>query len=447
MLKQHQSLILTIVFLLFCGLTAQGSGKTAASESPELKDLTLEKCIELSLKYNPDLGQFAADVEAAKAEAGISRGKMKPELKTELGFLHSIDDQAITKPRRVGDRIPYIDDIVSGDLVLSVPIFTGNRLENRHKSNRLQAEASQSTFERGKDELIFSVSNIFFSMLGQKEVINSLEFSKDAMKQHQNRVQEFVDAQKAAKVDLLRTEVRLADIEQRLIKEKNMLNVQRTALLNMMGVSCADSPDCLISGKLTVEYAEGQAEETLEKALKNRPDYLALSRKLEAQRKIVAATRAERVPQVFLKGSYGNRWTGAPGDGRSEEAGQIMVTANFPVFDGGQINSAVRRESEKVKKLEEQLRKLMLKIQLDLKVARLNIQSTRARIAVTEKAIEQAQESYRIEKEKYDFGKGVIVDVLDAQAALLESQTNHYRALADFNTAVAQLKLAAGEIK
>jgi outer membrane protein TolC len=42
-------------------------------------------------------------------------------------------------------------------------------------------------------------------------------------------------------------------------------------------------------------------------------------------------------------------------------------------------------------------------------------------------------------------GKGAIVDVLDAQDALLESQTSFYRALADYNIAVAQLHLAVGE--
>ena len=74
-----------------------------------------------------------------------------------------------------------------------------------------------------------------------------------------------------------------------------------------------------------------------------------------------------------------------------------------------------------------------------------NIESTRARIDVTQKAVEQSKESLRIEREKYDYGKGVIVDVLDAQSAMLESQKNYYRALAEYNTALAQFRLAAGD--
>jgi outer membrane protein TolC len=79
-----------------------------------------------------------------------------------------------------------------------------------------------------------------------------------------------------------------------------------------------------------------------------------------------------------------------------------------------------------------------------VETALLNVNSSRERVLATEKAIEQAQESLRIEREKYDLGKGAIVDVLDAQSALLDSQTNYYRALADYDTAWAQLRLAVG---
>lgn len=62
-----------------------------------------------------------------------------------------------------------------------------------------------------------------------------------------------------------------------------------------------------------------------------------------------------------------------------------------------------------------------------------------------QKSIEQAQESLRIEREKYELGKGSITDVLDAQAALLEAQMVYYHALVDYSSAVAQWRLAIGE--
>lgn len=421
--------------------------KTNISDLTQKTSFTLEECLEIAERNNPDLAQLKAITESNRAETGIARSKVRPQLRGELGFQHSIDAQSMVKPRKVGDRIPYVDDIFSGDLVLSAPLYTANKLQNRVKHAKLHTQAALQNFERSKRELIFNVANTFYSMLGQKQVIESLHFSQKAMQSHLNQVSQFVLAKKAAKVDLLRTEVRLADIEQKLIREKNILNVQRTILFNLMGISITEPSRCILDGELALSIEDTDWQEQLSQILNQRQDYQSLMAKVDAQKKLLSIARSERQPEVHLRGSYGNRWTGAVADGRSEEVGQIGIVANFPVFDGGRINATVNKEKQKLQQLEEMLRELKLKIQLELKVAKLNIESTQARIKVTQKAIEQAKESLRIEKEKYEKGKGVIVDVLDAQTALLESQTNFYRALADFNTANAQLKLASGETK
>ena len=45
-----------------------------------------------------------------------------------------------------------------------------------------------------------------------------------------------VEVAKAARVDLLRTEVRVADLEQSLEKETNVLEIQKRLLANLMGL-------------------------------------------------------------------------------------------------------------------------------------------------------------------------------------------------------------------
>jgi outer membrane protein TolC len=71
--------------------------------------------------------------------------------------------------------------------------------------------------------------------------------------------------------------------------------------------------------------------------------------------------------------------------------------------------------------------------------------SATERVQTLRKSVEQDEESLRIERQKYELGKGAIVDVLDAQAALLEAETNYYRALAEVRVARAQIDLAVGE--
>jgi len=283
---------------------------------------------------------------------------------------------------------------------------------------------------------------VFYAMLGQREVINSLIFSQRALEQHHRKTQQLLQAQKAARVDLLRTDVRLADIEQQLLRERNVLAIQGFLLASLLGLERGRrAPE--IEGALALAEVSANLDQALATAFESRQDYQSLRSKVLAQQKQVQIARGRRLPQVALLASYGDNW--ATDSRRHNEVGEIGMLLDVPLFEGGRIQAGIRRELSRLGAQQEALRRLELQIELQVQTAVSNIESTRARVRATEKAIEQARESLRIEIEKYDLAKGVIVDVLDAQSALLDSQKNYYRALADYSTALAEFSLAVGE--
>jgi len=197
------------------------------------------------------------------------------------------------------------------------------------------------------------------------------------------------------------------------------------------------------------------------KALEQRPDFTAAKERLAGQARRVDVARAGHYPNVNLVGSYGYRGTGVYGvfDDRGTPAkvptaqnrgpfydddGQIGVVATLPLFEGGRIDAKVREEIAALAAAQERLRKLNLQVRQEVETAILDVDSSSERVRATAKAIEQARESLRIETLKYNLGAGVITDVLDAQTALLLTETTYYRVLADFHTALARLKLAVG---
>jgi len=127
-----------------------------------------------------------------------------------------------------------------------------------------------------------------------------------------------------------------------------------------------------------------------------------------------------------------------------DDDGQIGVVLTLPLFEGGRISAKVREEWAVLAAAQERLRKLNLQVRQEVETAVLEVRSNSERVKATEKAIEQARESLRIETLKYNLGSGTITDILDAQTALLLTETTYYRALADFRTALARLKLAVG---
>ncbi len=411
--------------------------------------LELERAVEIALAANPDLAAARWDAAAARARHDLASGERLPRISATGGYMHHLDEQRLLPVRRPGDPSILSRDIVTGDLVLTVPIFTGGRLASEIRAADLLRDSADRRLARTREELVFNVSAVFFAILSQERVVGSLEFSRDALEEHLGRVEALVAARKAADVDRMRTEVRLADITQRLAKEKGALAIERRVLANLLGMD-PGSEQLFVRGDLAQNLHEPipPVDSTLAAALDRRPDYFAARASLEAQARMVDAARAGRWPNVSLFGTYGERW--ALGDlsgtgNERDDIGRIGLLVDLPLFEGGRIGARIEAERASLAAGRERLRKLEMQIGLEVETVLLDLGSSRERIDATAKAVDQARESLRIEQRKYELAKGAIVDVLDAQAALLESETNYYRALADYHGARARLKLAVGE--
>ena len=411
--------------------------------------LTLSEAIRVALVNNPDVAAAAWDSEAAQARYDYAVGARWPRLSGVGSYAHHLDEQRLLPVAQPGDPSILSRDIVSGDLVLTMPIFTGGRLVSQIQAAELLQQAAEHRLARSREELVFNVSSVFYGILAQRQVIESLEFSARTLQEHLVRVDALIAAQKAAKVDRMRTEVRLADVQQRRVQEQNVMTIQHRALASLLG-SGDHSEALAVQGDLGQEQNASipELETALTTAWSSRDDYLAAKSALEAQTRNVDVARAGHSPTVFLQGSYGGRWAPGSTTGTGKElddVGRIGIGAEIPIFEGGQINAQVQEQRAILAAARERLRKLELQIRLDIETALLSIRSSHERIVAIKTAVEQAQESLRIERERYDLGKGAIIDVLDAQSALLDSQTNYYRALADMSVARAQLALATGE--
>lgn len=443
------AVVLVVSWVLFqAAFAADRGGVNVAPPGP----FTLDQCVKTALENNPSLKAEEWESAAARDRVTQARGKRWPSLGAVGGYKHFDDDLRLDPAHFNGEPGVFSDDMFSADLVLALPLFTGGRLVNEIKAAELLQKSAEHKLAHTRERLVFDVSSLFFGILSQRHVIESLRFSEKALQKQLKNVNQFISVQKAALVDRLRTEVRIADLEQKLSRENNVLEIQRQVLANIMGIKDAESP-LRIQGKLEHEGAQvPPLHASLLKALSRRSDYVAAREALDAQEKKVSAARAGYWPTVSLQGSYGRRWAynpteSPPGVGRFEDVGQVATLLNIPLFQGGQVRARVREETAKLDAARERLRDLELRIRLEVRTALLNIGSAQEQINATEKAVEQAGESLRIEQEKYNLGKGSIIDILDAQSALLNAQTNYYRSLADYKTASAQLRLAVGEEK
>jgi outer membrane protein len=429
--------------------------------APEEK-LTLERSIKIALANNPEVAATLWDVSVAGSREDQAKAARWGTLTYEGSYTKYLNSRPMFDIRYNGERRIFSKQQSRGDVILKLPLFTGGRIINDIKAAELFRLAEEKRLSRTRDELIFNVSSTFYGMLSQKEVIDSLKFSLEAMEEQRKKTAAMLEVAKVARVDLLRTEVRLADLQQSLEKEKNVLDIQKRLLANLLGLDYAKA-QLKIDGKLTFEKKRFSSGQLVPLALERRPDFMAAKERLESQARRVDVARAGHAPNVNLVGAYGYRGSGVVGviDERAtpvpgkiassqnrgpwyDEDGLVGVTLTLPLFEGGRITAKVREELAALAAAQERLRKLNLQVRTDVETAILDVDSSSERVKATEKAVEQARESLRIETLKYSLGSGSITDVLDAQSALLQTETTYYRALSDFRTAIARLKLAVG---
>ena len=431
------------------GGAAQGAGLPSA-RSPE-GPLGLRQAVEIALANNPETIATGWDYQAAQAQHEYASAQRLPTLSLSSGYAHYLDEQPLAPGSQPGGIGILTDDIASGSLVLRMPIFTGGRLVNQMRAADLLQQAAGHRLARNREQLVFNVSSVFFNILAQQQVIASLEFSLNALREHLKNVEALIEAGKATKVDRLRTEVRLADVQQRLVQERNTLAIQQRTLAAVLGLP-EQAQALSLRGQLELlqEPSVPDFETAAADAWSGRADYLAAKSALEAQARQVDVARAGHWPIVSLQGSYGGRWAVGSTTGSGDT---FNNTTNFgasmeiPLFDAGQVDAQVRQQRANLAAAQERLRELELQIRLDVETALLNVHSSWQRVEAIRKSIEQAEEGFRMEREKYDLGEGALVDVLDAQTALLEAQTTYYQALASLHTALAQLRLATGQEK
>jgi outer membrane protein len=437
--------LLPVLLILLAVLAPVSS---AAEPEPAANALTLQECIDLALRNNPDVAARGWEAAQAQAQWEGAAGRRWPSLHALGTANYFLDYQRLIPSRYNGDVAVFGASILTADLVLVMPIFTGGQIVSRIKAAELLQAAAEHRLARTREELVFNVSSAFYGILAQERLLESLDLSIRSLERQRERIQDLIAVSKGVRVDLLRTEVRLTNLEQRSTQEQNVMDILRRVLVNLMARREANGP-VAIRGTLEFTPVDVAPARLLPSVYERREDYQATRAEVAAQERNVAAARGAHWPQVSLRGAYGVRGAYNPEQhpknlDNPEDAGVVGLVIDFPIFEGGQIAARVREEQARLSAAQERLRKLELQIRLEVETAALNVTSAQQRILATGKSVEQAQESLSIEQDKYDFGKGTIVDVLDAQAALLDAQSTYARALADHEIAKAQLRLAIG---
>jgi len=268
--------------------------------------------------------------------------------------------------------------------------------------------------------------------------------SLETARAHLNVVQSRFRSGLAVESDVLRAQVRIADLAQQLLQAESQVKVAEAVLRAAMGWQ-DDAPVVPVGSLGELRPPSQGLDRWIDIALKERLDLQQLALQEQIARQEVDRARAEHWPSVALQGSYELNSEDFLDDGGENYTVGAVVRLNL--YSGQRISArtaAARSQLARVQALREQA---VLGARVETQRAFFQAQSAWQSINVAETAVAQATEGLRIVTNRYQNGLLTIVDLLDAQVAQQQAATQHFKAMHDYIVARVALALAAGTIE
>ncbi len=415
--------IAVIVFILI----SSGAKAEEIIKNGEL--LTLERCIEIALKKQPNIIAAANTVKANQSKVGQANANYYPQIDLTSGYSR-------TAPVSRTDH--NSSDQYTGSAALKQNIYDFGKTPTQVNIQNLNLDSSKSDLQNVTAQIIFNVKQSYYGVLQAKK---NRDVAEEAVKQFQLHLEQargFYQVGTKPKFDVTKAAVDLSNSRLNLIKAENSLRLAVVTLNNAMGVP--DAPEYEIEDNLSFEGYAVTFEEAVDRAYKNRPDLAAAVLKRQAAEKSVKLAKTGYYPVLTGNAAYNRSGERFPlGEGWS-----VGAALSFPLFSGFltkyQVEEA-KANLEVVKANEELLRQGIF---LEVKQSYLNLKEAEERISVVELIVKQSEENLELANGRYAAGVGSPIEVTDAQVGLSNAKFSHIQALHDYKVAQANLEKAMG---
>ena len=428
--------------LLSAALTMALSQSAFAGETVALN---LDDAMLRAFQTNPTVSIAQYELDSARASynaARQSRGiSITASHTTQRG---GYDDNIVKKTDATGawtgEYWKGIGNSHSNGLTASLPIFTGGKLKGTIKQAKANYQYNQVGVQRTYNEMRSTVTDGYFTMLQADNMQKLSAESVARLEDHLKNVQAQYDVGVVAKVDVLRSQVELANAKQTLIQAENSYQVAEANMNKIVGLPM--DTNLKLDNLLVYNAYDQNMDDCLAYAAEHRPELMQAQYNVDAAKGALMVARSGHMPQVAASASQSWSDTNWPGDEKGNWGVGVNVSMN--VFDTGVTLSKIHGAEADLKKAEETYRDTVNAVNLDVRSNYLGLREAEKRISTTKLAVEQADEDYRIAQLRYMSGVGTNTDVLDAQVALTQAKTNYTQALYDYNTSKTALETSIG---
>lgn len=411
-----------IGFIVLCSLNGQIA--FAADIGPShatTPSYSLQDILAMALENNPLVTEREGFIEQKEGTRLSASAYPNPTLSFQSGRGTVRDPSGITLTER------YV--------TLSQPLEWPGKRAARQQAAQAGVEGALASKEEATLNLIAATKQAFYELLLAERHKEMATQNVKTMAEVREAVIRRVDAGEAPPFEAVKVKVEDMKVQKEVARAQGAVQAFQASLNSL--TAGALGPEFFIQGDFAPWPGALPFPTLSEQALAQHPVIRKWQKLVEEAQQTHREEQQARIPNVTVMGSYQRD------AGREAYVGALSIP--FPVWDQRQGDIAQakgtlrQREAMLLRAKHELLKGIAQQIQLS--------QAAAAQIATYEKGLlKQAQEALRIAQVSFKFGEASLLDVLDAQRVLRQTQLDYAQAKYDLSVALTELERVTGGI-
>lgn len=375
---------------------------------------TLREALVTTYRANPTLNAQREVLKGTDASVAVARAGGRPTVTSTVGL-----SRDLTRSGRFDSSLSK-GPFLTGSVDLNVPLYQGGTVRNNIKAAKTRDEAGRATLRAVEGDVFTEAVAAYMDVIRDRATVELNANNVKVLETNLQATQDRFEIGDVTRTDVAQSEARLAQARTRLIVAQGRLTTTEQNYRRVIGAQ----PGAL-QPPPPLPPLPATADQAVRIALGDNPDLIAATKQAQAAGYDVSAVRGTRLPTLstVLSGDYARTMDGDTGGlDRSGTATSIGLQGRLPIYQGGLPSARIRQAQA----LEGQA--------LELRVASERTVVANARSAFAEyqaaidgikstevavKANELALEGVRAEN---SVGTRTILDVLDAEQELLNTQ-------------------------
>jgi len=418
--------------------TAASVAVLAASGVPAAHADTLRDALIRAYRSNPTITGARADLRAQDENVPIARSQGLPSATTTANFTENIQNAQ--------NNFTAPDRQLQANATLSYPILTFGAVENSVRAAATRVEAGRANLRGTEANLFTDVVTAYMDVIRDEAIVALNRQNVRALGVNLQASRDRFEVGDLTRTDVAQSEARAALAEGQLRGAEARLIASRENYVRVVG-----SPPGPLETPPALPNLPVDPTGAVEVALSNNPLLEAAEKARDATAYDIRVARASRLPRVsatlgtnyynFLNSSGGSAAGVVPNAGTGLAAGFGL---SLPLYQGGRPAAQVRQAQARRSQAIEQVTATERGVIAQARSAYASWQSSQQVIASSEVAVSANQLSLEGVRAENSVGTRTILDILNAEQELLNSQVQLVTARRDAYVAGFALLAAMG---